>query len=36
MKRYVLKGMKLRKIFKKIISRKELYTFKGQRYYYNS
>ena len=29
MKRYVLKGMKLRKIFKKIISRKELYTFKN-------
>ena len=29
MKRYVLKGMKLRKIFKKIISRKKLYTFKN-------
>ena len=29
MKRYVLKGIKSRKIFKKIISRKELYTFKN-------
>ena len=29
MKIYVLKGMKVRKIFKKIISRKELYTFKN-------